>query len=370
MSAPESRNLTVYVGTYTKREPHVDGKSRGIHIFRFDTETGELHHQATVLGGVNPSYLALDPERRYLFAVNETGDYATHTSGQVTSFLIDRQSGELEMINQQPSMGASPCYVTVDATGRYVLVANYNGGSVSMLPVQAGGALGAPSAFIQHEGTSVNPQRQDRPHAHSIVVDPGNHYACAADLGLDRILIYRLDLENGKLIANHEQPWARVKAGAGPRHFTFHPNGQYAYVINEIDSTMTAFAYDGSRGTLRELHTLSTLPDDFEGKSWCADVHVHPSGRFVYGSNRGHNSLVVYAVDEATGKLSLVDHTSTEGIYPRNFAIDPSGQFLLAANQNSDNLVVFRIDPKLGKLALQGQVEAATPVCIKMVDLS
>jgi 6-phosphogluconolactonase len=260
--------------------------------------------------------------------------------------------------------------MSVDATGRFVLVANYGSGSVCVLPIGRDGGLGDAADVVQHQGSSVNPRRQQGPHAHSITLDAANRYAFAADLGIDKVMVYRLDTASGKLIPN-DPPWAQVKPGAGPRHFDFHPSGKYAYLINELDSTITAFAYDASRGIIREIQTVPTLPADFRGASTCADVHVSPSGKFLYGSNRGHDSIVIFRIDEATGRLSYVGHELTQGKTPRNFAIDPTGTFLLAANQNSDTIVTFRIDQQTGKLTPTGHVaEAPMPVCLKLMPIS
>jgi 6-phosphogluconolactonase len=368
MTTQDKREIIVYVGAYTRREAHVLGKSEGIYVYRLDLASGAMTYASKITGVENPSFLALHPNCRYLYAVNEVGDFGGHSSGAVSAFSMDRQTGALTFLNQQPTQGAFPCHLSVDATGRCVLAANSGGGSVCVLPIGNDGRLGAPSDFIQHEGSSVNPQRQAGPHAHSITVDPSNRYVFAADLGLDKILIYALDSVQGKLKPNHEQPWARVKTGAGPRHFAFHPSRKYAYVINEIGSTMTAFAYDETRGVLHELQTLSTLPENFEGRSHTADVHVHPSGKFVYGSNRGHDSIAIFTVDEKTGKLTLIGHESTQGKTPRNFAIDPTGAYLLAANQNTDNIVIFRIDARSGKLTPTGHtLQTPTPVCLKFL---
>jgi 6-phosphogluconolactonase len=258
--------------------------------------------------------------------------------------------------------------VSVDHAGRNVLVANYGGGSVSVLPIGDDGRLGEATAFIQHEGSSVDPRRQTAPHAHSINVDPDNRFAFVADLGLDRVMIYRFDSQQGTLAAN-DPPWASVAPGAGPRHFAFQPGGRFAYVINELQSTVTAFAYDAARGALQEIQTLPTLPDDFSGSNTTAEIQVHPSGRFLYGSNRGHDSIAVYAIDADSGRLRFVEHESTQGDLPRNFGIDPSGRFLLAANQGSDSVVVFRIDGATGALTPTGQsIEVASPVCVRMVE--
>ncbi len=367
MTNQNNQEFFVYVGTYTRREPHVVGKSEGIYVYRFDLSSGALQFAGKATGIDNPSYLAIHPQKPFLYAVNEVGDFGGQSSGAVTALAIDPQTGELTYLNQQASHGAAPCYLCVDQTGQYVLAANYGGGSVAMLPIQADGRLGEASDFIQHEGSSVNPQRQAGPHAHSINIDPANRYAFAADLGLDKVLIYQLDLEQGKLRPNSAQPWAQVEAGAGPRHFAFHPSRQYAYLINEIASTMTVFAYDETQGTLREVQTISTLPEGFTARSHCADVHLAPSGKFVYGSNRGHDSIAIFAVDESTGRLSAVGHESTQGQTPRDFELDPTGRYLFAANQNTDTIVTFRVDEQTGRLTPTGQVtEVPTPVCVKM----
>jgi 6-phosphogluconolactonase len=364
MTVQNQQETLVYIGTYTTKG------SEGIYIYRLDLSSGDLTYVGKATGIDNPSYLALHPDRRYLYAVNETEEFAGQPGGAVSAFAIDPQTGALTYLNQQASHGAAPCQLSVDQTGKFVLVANYTSGNASVLPIQADGRLGEATHIIQHQGSSINPRRQAGPHAHSINLDPANHYVFVADLGLDKVMIYRLDLNQGKLVPN-ESPSAQVKAGAGPRHFTFHPGGRYAYVINELDSTVTAFSYDSTSGALEALQTVSTLPPDFEGTSHCADIHITPSGQFLYGSNRGHDSIVIFAIDQGTGKLSYVGHEPTQGRTPRNFALDPTGAFLLAANQNSDTIVTFRIDPQTGQLTTTGHVtNVPTPVCIKMMPLS
>jgi 6-phosphogluconolactonase len=361
MTKQNNGKLHVYIGTYTR------GKSEGIYLYYMDKSTGSLEF-ASVAGGIeNPAFLAIHPQQIYLYAVNEVGQFAGKPGGAVSAFAIDSETGELTLLNQQSSQGPGPCHLSVDHTGQYVLVANYSGGSVSVLPINSDGKLGEATDFVQHEGSSVNPRRQEKPHAHSIMVDESNRYAFVPDLGMDKIMIYRLNLTEGKLEPNDE-PWAKVKAGAGPRHFDFHPNGKYAYVINELDNTLIAFAYDAARGSLREIQTISTLREDFSGTSYCADVHVSPSGKFVYGSNRGHDSIAIFGIDEDTGRLTCAGYEPTQGKMPRNFAIDPTGAFLLAANQDSDNVVVFRIDRQTGSLKSTGSmIEVPKPVCVKMI---
>ncbi len=357
--------LYVYIGTYTRSLPHVHAKSEGIYLLKLDPTSGELSHVSKTIGVDNPSYLTLHPSGNYLYAVNEVGDFGGKSSGAVSAFAIDAATGGLTFLNQEPTDGAAPCHLSVDSTGRYVLTANYSGGSVSVHPIGSDGRLGKMSDFVQHVGSSVNSQRQQEPHAHSFTISANNRFAYAADLGLDQVLIYELNADHGK-ITPAAQPAVRVHAGAGPRHFDFHPNGNYAYVINELDSTMTTFAYDAATGGLTDLQSVSTLPLMFDGRSHCADVHVHPSGKFVYGSNRGHDSIAIFAIDQSTGLLTVVGHESTQGKVPRGFAIDPTGTFLLAANQNSDNVVVFRIDQESGSLTPTAHtLDVPTPVCVK-----
>jgi 6-phosphogluconolactonase len=275
----------------------------------------------------------------------------------------------LDYLNTRPSRGVTPCHLDIDQTGRYLCVANYRGaegGNVAMLPIGADGSLGAVTGFIQHYGSSQHPTRQTAPHAHSANVDPSNNHVLVADLGLDKVMIYELDLVEGGLLP-HETPWVATESGAGPRHLAYHPLGQYAYVINELNSTMIVYAYDPGTGTLRELQVLSTLPPDYKGSNAPADVHVLPSGRFLYGSNRGHDSIVIYAIDAATGRLSLIGHEPTGGRNPRNFAIDPAGEFLWAANQDSDNIFTFCIDSATGELSPTGAVaDVPRPVCLAL----
>ena len=351
--------LSVYVGTYTT------GKSEGIYLYQLNLSSGELKHVATTRGVVNPSFLALAPSRRYLYAVNEVEEFALRKSGAVSAFAVDQRTGELRLLNQQASLGANPCYVEVDAGGRFVLIANYTGGNVAVFPVQRDGSLGEATDMKQYQGSSVNRERQEGPHAHCIVLDPTNRFAYSCDLGTDKIMIFLFDARNGKLMPN-EQPWVQVKPGTGPRHLTLHPSGKYVFVLNELHSTITTFARDPGKGSLKELQTLSTLPADFKGTSWSADIHVSADGRFVYCSNRGHDSIAIFRIEPRNGALTSVGHESTRGMTPRNFAIDSTGSFLLVANQKSDNIVVFRIDQKTGRLIATGQVaEVPSPVCLK-----
>ncbi|NUQ63239.1 MAG: lactonase family protein [Pirellulales bacterium] len=360
-AAEQPAKLWVYFGTYTR------GDSKGIYRGTFDLESGRLENVEVAGQTANPSYVALHPSKPLLYAVGELGNFAGKKGGAVSAFSMEPGTGKLTLLNQQSSGGSGPCYVTVDPTGRNVLAANYGSGSVACLPIQGDGRLGEATSTIQHEGSSVNPKRQQGPHAHSINLDASGRFAVAADLGLDKLLIYRLDAEHGTLTPN-DPPFAAVAPGAGPRHFDFHPNGRYAYVVNEINCTVTAFRYDAQRGTLEEVQTLPTLPREVLSSDSTAHIQVHPSGKFVYSSNRGHNSITVFTVDGSTGKLHVAGHASTRGKIPRNFGTDPTGKYLLAANQDTDNVVVFRIAPDSGRLEPTGQeVRVPAPVCVKFV---
>ena len=353
----------MYFGTYTGE------KSKGVYVSRLDPATGALTPPELAAETASPSYLAVHPSNRFLYAANEVRSFAGKESGSVSGFSVDRTTGKLTALNQEASVGRGPAYAVVDRAGRNVLVANYGGGSVAVLPIGPDGMLKPASAFVQHTGSSVDPRRQRAPHAHSINVDPANRFAYAADLGLDKLLIYRFDAERGSLVPN-DPPFASVRPGAGPRHFAFHPSGRFAYVINEIDVTITAFASDPERGALTELQTVSTLPlgETVQTGFSTADVQVHPSGRFLYGSNRGHDSVVVFAIDQKTGRLTYLQNVPTQGSTPRGFGIDPSGRYLLAANQRSDSVVVFRIDQETGRLTPTGRpIEVGSPVCVKFI---
>ncbi len=359
----KSGKVRLYIGTYTR------SGSQGIYLAELDLATGKLR-SAEVAGKVaNPSFLAIHPSRPWLYAVGEMGDFDGKKTGAVSAFSMDPASGKLTLLNQQSSQGPGPCHLAVDRSGRNVLVANYGGGSIASLPIRSDGRLAEASCAIQHQGSSVNPRRQQGPHAHCINLDPAGRRAMVADLGLDKVMIYRFDAAGGKLIPN-DPPWTKLAPGAGPRHFAFHPSARYGYVINEIDSTVTALQYNAQRGTLRPLQTVSTLPEGFDGQSSTAEIEVHPSGRFLYGSNRGHDSIACFAIDAATGKLTAIGHQSTQGKTPRNFAVDPTGDYLLAANQGSGNIVVFRIDAKTGVLRATGHsITVPMPVCIVMIPL-
>jgi len=349
-----------YFGTYTGK------KSKGIYVARFNPTTGKLSAPELAAEAVNPSFLAVHPKGKWLYAVNETDTFTGKKGGGVSGFEIDAKSGRLTPINQQSTAGGAPCHVSLDESGRVVLVANYGGGSVASYRVDKKGFLSSDVSFIQHQGSSMNGARQQAPHGHCIVTDPGNKFALACDLGLDKVLIYKLDAKKGTLTPN-DPPFGRVTPGSGPRHMAFHPSGKFAWVINEMVCTVTSFSFDPKQGELKELQSISTLPADTKmiGAYNTAEIVTHPSGKFVYGSNRGHDTLAVYAVDKKQGTLSLVQHESTQGKTPRSFGIDPGGRWLLAANQSSDTVVVFAIDPATGKLKPTGQsIEVGSPVSV------
>jgi 6-phosphogluconolactonase len=361
--AEHAGELLMFVGSYTS------GGSKGIYLYRFHLSSGELV-RLSVTEAVEPSFLALSPNRRFLYAVNELEEFSGKKSGALSAFSVNQQTGELKLLNQQPSLGGAPCYVTVDKTGRFVLVANYFGGNVAVLPVLGDGSLGEATDMKQGAGSSINIERQEGPHAHCIVLDQANRFAYSCDLGTDKIMIFRFDSRRGKLTAN-ETPWVQLKPGAGPRHLTFHPSGKHAYVINELNATLTAFATDRSSGILNEIQTAPTLPPHFTAANTSADIHISPDGRFLYCSNRGHDSIAAFKVDPRNGTLTFIAHESTGGKTPRNFAIDPTGAFLLVANQKSDNIVVFRRDLRTGRLSSTGQVaEVPSPVCLKFTSRS
>lgn len=359
---PARADHFVYFGTYT------GAKSKGIYCWRM-TDDGRLTRVGLAAEMANPTYLALHPNNKFLYAVGEVNKFGDQKAGAVSAFAIDTATGKLTALNQQSSGGTGPCHLDVDRAGQAVVVANYGGGSVQSLPIKADGSLGEPATFIQHAGTSVDKSRQEGPHGHCIMVDPSQKFALACDLGLDKVLIYKLDPATAKLAAN-DPPFATVAPGSGPRHLAFHPNGKFAYVINEMLCTMTSFTWDSARGALKEIQTISTLPGEWQKGYSTAEVYVHPSGKFVYGSNRGHDSIVVYACDEKTGRLTLVEHQNTQGRTPRHFAIHPSGKFLLAENQSTDNVVVFRIDADTGKLTATGEkLEVGSPVAAVFVPV-
>jgi len=359
------RKYLTYIGTYTTKT-----QSKGIYAYRFDGATGKLSAMGVAAESADPSFLAVHPGGKYLYAVNEIGNFNGEKSGAVSAYAIDRKTGKLTLLNQVASRGAGPCHISLDKTGKYVLVANYDSGTVAVFPVQGDGQLGKYTAFEKHIGSGVNKERQEGPHAHWIATSPDNRFLLTADLGIDRILISKFHLADGAFTRNKPNSGVKLKSGAGPRHAAFHPGGKFFYVTSELDSTVTAYSYDAKGGALHELQVISTLPKDFSGENDAAEIAVHPSGKFLYVSNRGRDSIAVFAMDPLKGKLTPVADIATQGKTPRNFAIDPTGRYLLAANQNSNSVVVFKIDLITGGLILTNQaVEVAAPVCITFVPV-
>lgn len=350
----------LYVGTYTE-----SGRRNGIYLVRMDTRSGQLRQVGAVDAGVNPSFLAIHPNRRFLYAVNEVEKHNGRATGAVSAFAIANDTGALTKLDEQTSEGGAPCFVSVDRSGQVVLVANYAGGSVALLPIQADGGLAAATQVVQHTGSGPNPARQEAPHAHCIVADPSNRFALAADLGADRVFVYRLDLE-GKSLRRVEGGDAVMRSGAGPRHIAFHPTLPLVFVANELDSTVATLRFDAQRGALSPLDIHSTVTTGWSGTNYTADIHIAPSGRTLYVSNRGHNSLAVFSVAGSTGALALDQVIATEGDWPRNFSLEPSGRWLLVANQRSDSVVVFRRDQKSGRLTPTHQrISLPSPVCLR-----
>lgn len=350
-------DILVYVGSYTKRS------DMGLHVYALDRHTGQLRHIQSVKEN-NASYLDVDQERGRLYSVSEI-ETDDGTEGAVAAFSIDLESGHIQLINRQPAVKGRPTYIKIDNSGRFVLVANYGGSNVSMYPIQEDGSLDEMTDLHFHEGSGVNKHRQDKAHPHCIIVDPDNRYAYVPDLGIDQIVRYRLEWDKKKFI-----PVVPVitPPGSGPRHMIFHPNGKFAYLINELDATVIAYKYDKNEGTLSEIQTLLSLPRNFKGENTSADIHITPDGRFLYVSNRGHDSLTAFSINEETGLLTVIGHTPSGGRTPRNFAITPNGNYLLAANQDTDNIVVFHIDQETGELTATGhEIEVPEAVCIKMI---
>jgi 6-phosphogluconolactonase len=361
----QHKQYLVYVGTYTEQ----GSESKGIYGYRFDATTERLTPLGLVAKTINPSFLASHSNRRFLYAVNEVSDYQGQKSGAVSAFAIDRATGKLTLLDQVASRGGGPCYITVDKTGKYVLVANYDGGSVAVFPTREDGSLGDASSFIQHTGHGTNPERQEAPHAHSIDMSPDDRFAIVDDLGLDETLVYPFDGSKGSLSPDHARI-AKAAPGAGPRHFAMHPSGKFGYVINEMGSTLTVFDFDSGGGTLKPVQTISTIPKDFLKLNEPAEIEVAPSGKYLYASNRGHDSIAVFAIDPRNGTLSLVEYIPTKGTSPRHFEIAPGGSLLFVENEKSDNIVLFHIDRGSGRLTPTGAVlNVSQPVCMKFVAI-
>lgn len=349
----------LYVGTYTNRQ------SKGIYGWRFNPDHGDLKPLGLVAETADPSFLAIHPTGRFLYAVNEVANFQGQRAGSISAFAINHETGKLRLLNTVSSHGPGPCHLALDHTGKCLIAANYDGGSIAAFPVREDGRLGDASSFFQHGGTVALPQRQGGPHAHAVLIAPDNRFALVSDLGLDQVLSYRLEAARALLTAANP-PFVKLAPGSGPRHLAFHPNGRFIYCINEIKPTISTFSY--ANGVLKELQTISTLASEFHGENTTAEIVVHPDGEFVYGSNRGEDSIAVFKVDPSNGTLSFLQRVSTGGKTPRNFAIDPNGSYLFAANQNSDTIVLFNIDRHTGRLTPANQtLEAPSPVCLTFV---
>ncbi|PWU17131.1 MAG: 6-phosphogluconolactonase [Verrucomicrobia bacterium] len=353
--------ILVYIGTYTGE------RSQGIYVSRFEPATGKLTPPELAAKTTNPSFLAVRPKGDFLYAVGELIEDDKPKAGAVVAYRIDRKTGKLTLLNRRSSGGKGPCHVAVDQTGQCLLVANYGSGTLAALPIQPDGKLGIPSALIQDQGSSVNPERQEGPHAHFTTVSPDNRFALCCDLGLDKVLVYHLDPAKAMLSPN-DPPSVSITPGSGPRHIAFHPDGRFVCLINELSSTLTLLSYDPQKGVLKELQTLSTLPNDPKVPKSASEIHFHPNGRFVYASNRGHDSIAIFGFDAEKGKLTFIEHQESRGKIPRYFGIDPTGQWMLIENQDSNDIVVFRIDPKTGRLkCTEQQISVGQPVCAVFV---
>lgn len=354
-----------YVGTYTVQQSRgVPGKSQGIYAYRFQPATGKSVPIGLVAETINPSWVTIHPNHRFLYAANEIENYEGQGAGSISAFSIDAKTGMLKLLNVVSSRGAGPCHMSLDKTGKWLFVANYSAGNIAAFPVKQDGSLGEASAFVQHAGKSANPTRQSQPHAHCILPSADNRFVIVSDLGLDEVLVYRFDAGKGTLTPN-DPPFAKVAPGSGPRHLALHPDGRFLYLINEIKPSVTVFAYDGARGSLEELQTISAFPEGYQGRGSGAEIEVHPNGKFLYCSIRGLNNIGVFAIDGQKRTLSPVEHIATQGNTPRHFALDPTGAYLFAEHQASNNIVMFRVDQNTGRLTPAGTVlEFPLPVCV------
>ena len=350
-------DMYVFFGT------HSAGPGIGFSLAHFDTGTGALTRPQFAVEAVQPAFFVIHPDGRHLYTCN------SGSPGGVSAYVIDPRTARLTLLNKEPSGGGDASYISLDQTGRFVFVANYDGGNIACFAIESDGSIGARTAFVQHTGHSVNPTRQKHAYAHSIIVDPTNRFVLAADLGVDKLFVYRFDAKTGALTPN-DPPSASVRPGSGARHVTFHPNGRWVYLISEMGCTVTAFNWDSASGALTEFQTISTLPADFKGVSNCAEVLVHPNGKFLYGSNRGHDSIAVFAIDQTSGRLTPVEWAATQGKTPRNFAFDPTAKWILCTNHNSNNAVVFRVDEVTGRLTQTGEpVPVPAPFCERFLPV-
>jgi 6-phosphogluconolactonase len=364
MSQASASPVLVYIGTYTD-----DSSSQGIYALRFDPSNGTLSEPILAAEAKNPTFLALHPDKHHLYAGGELNPPAAPKTGGVSAYAIEADTGKLLPLNQQPTGGGGTTHLVVDATGRMVIAANYYGGYVCALPVKDDGSLGERSAFFQLTGPlGPNKDRQDKSHAHSVTLSPDNRFVFACDLGLDRVFSYKLDPTHAALIPN-DPPFTAAPAGAGPRHSKFSADARFFYVINEMGGSVSVFAYDAAHGALTLKQTIPTLPPDFHELNTSAEIRIHPNGRFVYASNRGHDSIAVFARDAQSGLLSLVEIVPCGGKHPRNYALSSDGNWLLCANRDTNNVVVFRVDPESGRLTLtKNSVTIGKPVCVLICE--
>jgi len=362
-NAAASHKYLVYIGTFT------DTGSKGIYVYRFDAATGDLSPLGVAAETASPSFLVPDRAGRFLYAVNELQKFQDQESGAVSAFAIDKESGKLKFLNQVSSHGANPAHITLDNTGKYVLIANYFGGNVATFPVRPDGSIGEASTIVQHHGHGAISPRQDTPHAHAIVPSPDNRFVLVADLGLDEVLVYRFDPAKGSLTLV-DADTTKLDPGAGPRHIAFSRDGKFVYVINEIQSSVAVFSYNKATGALHFIQKLSTLPKDYSGPNDDAEIQLHPSGKFLYASNRGHDSIAVFSVDKRKGTLTFQETVSSGGKIPRGFSLDPTGKWLFAANQKTDTVLLLKVDPKTGRLTPTNTVVSVpSPVCVVFVPI-
>lgn len=357
------RQSIVYVGTF-KREP-----SKGIYAFRFDGSTGKIDSLGLVADTMRPLFIAMHPNRKFLYAVSRPTATDRQSIGVALAYSIDPKTAKLTLLNSFPTRGIDPAYTSVDHSGRFLMAANFGSnrgeGCVSIFPIKPDGSLAEASDTVTYTGSSIHPQRQTGPHSHAINVSPDNRFVLVADLGLDKIFVYRFNAEKGKLTPT-DPPFTTLRPGSGPRQFVFHPNGRFLYVVNELNSTLTIFKW--SNATLKEVQTVSTLPADFTGTNSAVTLQVHPKGNFLYASNRGADNIVLFSIDAKVGTLTPVEFVSAQGKTPGSFSLDPGGSWLIVANQSSDLLVVFRVDSRTGRLLANGDsCPVSTPSCVRFL---
>jgi len=354
----KAQTFTLFVGTYT------GSGSKGIYVYRFKASTGKAEWVSNTDSAENPSYLAISKNGKYVYAINETGG---NKPGHISSYSFDKNAGKLNYINSQLSGGDHPCYVSVTKNNKWVAIANYSGGSAAVYPVNKNGALEPSAQFIQDTGSSANKSRQEKPHVHAAVFSPDERFLFTPDLGTDKVMIYSFNQSAKQPLTPANPSFAKIAPGNGPRHLTFHPNQKFAYVIEEISGTVSAFKYNN--GNLQFMQRLITHPKNYKGEIGSADIHLSPDGKFLYASNRGgENSITIFSVNPVTGKLVLKGYQSTMGKTPRNFMVDPTGNFLLAANQDSDNIIVFKRNKQTGVLHKTDEIKVPKPVCLKMIN--